>query len=76
MSLKSPVTLPPGKSKTTYALLAIFLGAYGVHNYWAGNQEKAKSQLIYGLLGFPTCGITSIISWVTALQDISAVGKA
>ena len=74
-SLKSKVSLPEGKDKTTYMILAIFLGAYGVHNFWAGNGEKAKSQLILGLIGIPTCGIGSIISWVTAIMDVVNLDK-
>lgn len=74
-TLKSHVTLPEGKDKTVYMLLAIFLGAYGVHNFWAGNQEKAKAQLILGVVGFFLCGIGGIISWVTAILDVVNLDK-
>ena len=43
-TLKTPVpaTLPEGKDRTTYLLLAFFLGTYGVHNFYAGYTDKAK----------------------------------
>ena len=69
-SLKTPVPapLPEGKDRTTYILLAVFLGTYGVHNFYAGYSEKAKSQLILGI----TC-CCSIVSWITAIMDIMTV---
>lgn len=71
---KGEVSLPAGKSKQTYMLLAIFLGSLGIHNFWAGNEEKAKVQLIVGLVGgFCCCGIGSLISWITAIMDVSKV---
>ena len=36
-----PVTTPTStaapKSRTAYILLAVFLGAYGIHNFYAGD---------------------------------------
>jgi len=58
------ISLPADKSAVTYVLLAVFLGAYGVHNLWAGNADKGKAQLI---IGFCCC---APIIWITALLDI------
>jgi len=68
------VKLPAGKSFTTYAVLAILLGGLGIHNFWAGNQDKAKAQLIVGVVGiFCCCGLGATISWITAIMDVVTV---
>ena len=69
-TLKTPVpaTLPEGKDRTTYLLLAFFLGTYGVHNFYAGYTDKAKIQLILGI----TC-CCSVVSFITAIHDIVTV---
>lgn len=68
------VKLPAGKSFTTYAVLAILLGGFGIHNFWAENQDKAKAQLIVGVVGlFCCCGLGSTISWITAILDVLTV---
>ena len=38
-----------GKSKVAAGLLAIFLGAFGVHNFYLGYTGKAVAQLDHGL---------------------------
>ena len=71
------VKLPAGKSFTTYVVLAIFLGGFGVHNFWAGNQDKAKAQLIIGVVGFfCCCGLGPTVSWITAIIDVITVKNA
>ena len=50
------------KSKIIAGLLAIFLGAYGVHNFYLKYTGKAVTQLILTLLGCCTLGISSMIS--------------
>lgn len=74
-ALKSKVTLPEGKDKTVYILLAIFLGGFGVHNFWAGNEAKAKAQLICGLAAI-CCIPLGIVGVVTAILDIVEVCQA
>lgn len=37
------------KSAVTAALLALFLGFYGVHNFYLGYKSKAVIQLILGI---------------------------
>lgn len=73
--LKSEVSLPAGKDKTMYIVLAIFLGGIGVHNLWAGNNDKGMAQLIVGLVGSICCGIGPLISWITAIMDVMKVSK-
>lgn len=73
-----PETLPEGKSRVTYTFLAIFFGAYGIHNYWAGGEfaKKGKAQLIMGLLVNLCCcllGIPGLLSWISAVKDAATV---
>lgn len=71
------VKLPADKNFTTYAVLAILLGGFGVHNFWAGNQDKAKAQLIVGVVGlFCCCGLGPTISLITAIMDVITVKNA
>ena len=61
-----------GKSRTVYILLAIFLGEFGIHNFYAGYNNKAVWQLLITLL---TGGAGSLISWLWALCDMFSVSK-
>lgn len=40
------------KSKIAAGLLAIFLGAFGVHNFYLGYTTKAITQLVLTIVGF------------------------
>lgn len=53
------VVNPTGKSKIAAGLLGIFLGGFGVHNFYLGYTGKAVAQLLITVL---TCGIGSFIS--------------
>lgn len=68
------LTLPADKSATTYVLLAILLGGFGVHNLWAGNASRGKMELIIGLIGaLCCCGIPTFVMQVFAWLDIAHV---
>ena len=59
-----------GYSKTTLALLAFFLGAYGVHNFVLGEAKKGIMKIVFtvvtcGLVG----GILALIDFVKILTD-------
>ena len=41
------------KSKIAAGLLALFLGSYGVHNFYLGYTGKAVAQLLLTVLGIP-----------------------
>ena len=47
---------PNAKSKIAAGLLGIFLGAFGVHNFYLGYTGKAIAQLLITLL---SCGVLS-----------------
>lgn len=55
----SSTVQPTPKSKIAAGLLGIFLGSFGVHNFYLGYTGKAIAQLLITLL---TCGFGSIIS--------------
>jgi TM2 domain-containing membrane protein YozV len=55
---------PRRKSKIIAGLLAIFLGAFGVHNFYLGFIGKGVAQLLITLLSL------GILSWVSAIWGI------
>ncbi len=54
------------KSKIAAGLLGIFLGTFGVHNFYLGYTGKAVGQLLLTVL---TCGILSPISAIWGLIE-------
>lgn len=51
---------PQAKSKLVGGLLGIFLGAFGVHNFYLGFTTKAVVQLLVSLVGgLITCGVAT-----------------
>ena len=58
------------KSRTVYVLLAIFLGALGVHNFYAGYTGRGIAQLLITLL---TMGWAAEISWIWAIIEAITV---
>jgi len=54
-------TNPDAKSKLVAGLLGIFLGAFGVHNFYLGNTGKAVAQLLISVLSCFTLAIVSEI---------------
>lgn len=53
-----------GKSKITAGILGIFLGCYGVHNFYLGYNGKAIAQLLITLLSL------FLFSWVSAIWGL------
>ena len=74
-----PHSAPPGgtwtppasepKQKLVAALLGIFLGALGIHRFYLGYNTIGAVQLALGLVGFFTCGLTTLVSWVWGIID-------
>jgi TM2 domain-containing membrane protein YozV len=67
--------LPPGarsKSRQVYVLLGIFLGIFGVHNFYAGRIQRAVSQLCLTVL---TCFYGAVASWIWAIVEICVINK-
>ena len=57
---------PQAKSKVAAGLLGIFLGSFGVHNFYLGYTGKAIAQLLITLL---TCGFGAFISSIWGLIE-------
>lgn len=53
------------KSKIVAGLLGIFLGAYGIHQFYLGNSKKGVIQL---LVTFVTCGIGSLWGFIEGIM--------
>jgi TM2 domain-containing membrane protein YozV len=60
------------KSRTTYIVLGIFLGALGIHNFYAGYTGRAVGQLCLSVL---TLGYLGIVSWIWAIIEVCVVDK-
>lgn len=58
------------KSRLAYILLAIFLGVFGVHNFYAGYTKKAVTQLLITVLSL---GLLAIVSSIWAIVDICTI---
>lgn len=57
------------KSKMVAGLLGIFLGAFGVHNFYLGFTSKAVIQLVLTFAGVVTCGITTLVAEIWGLVE-------
>ena len=61
---------PPGvvaKSNLVAALLAFFLGTFGVHNFYLGYTNKAVAQLLITIL---SCGALAVVSQIWAIVEM------
>ena len=59
-------TDPNAKSKMAAGLLGIFLGVFGVHNFYLGYTGKAVAQLLITVL---TCGLGAIASVIWGIVE-------
>ena len=64
----APMVVYPNKQKSKMAagLLGIFLGSFGVHNFYLGYTGKAVAQLLITVL---TCGFGSFVSGIWGLVE-------
>lgn len=60
------------KSRQVYVLLGIFLGIFGVHNFYAGYIQRAVSQLCLTVL---TCFYGAVVSWIWAIVEVCVISK-
>lgn len=65
---------PDAKSKLVAGLLGIFLGTFGVHNFYLGYTGKAITQLVLTIVGYILCcvvvGIFLVIGiWIWSLVE-------
>lgn len=83
MAALYPQTVQTGEqlSRAVYILLALFLGGFGVHNYYAGYSKQGGLQLSLTLLGcaatviMPVLIVLPICVGVWVLIDICSTSK-
>jgi TM2 domain-containing membrane protein YozV/ribosomal protein S27AE len=63
----------PPKERVIYVLLALFLGCFGVHNFYAGHSNTGIKQLLISLLTGWILGIGFLITYIWAIVDIIGV---
>lgn len=66
VALAQPVPQGAQKSKMAAGLLGIFLGAFGVHNFYLGYTGKAVAQLLISVL---SCGFLAVASEIWGLVE-------
>ena len=69
VSFKKPEEPKGDKSKIAAGLLGIFLGAYGIHNFYLGYTGKAVAQLLLGTVGILACGLGILASSIWGLIE-------
>lgn len=52
----------PQKSKIAAGILGIFLGSFGIHNFYLGYTSKAVAQLLLTLVGWILCGMGPVVA--------------
>jgi TM2 domain-containing membrane protein YozV len=57
----------PSKDKVTAALLAIFLGGFGVHKFYLGGGKQKTAGIIQLVLSLFTCGVATIIPFIEGI---------
>ena len=60
------------KSRSTYIVLGVFLGALGIHNFYGGYTGRAVGQLCLTVL---TLGYLGLVAWIWAMVEICVVTK-
>lgn len=60
------------KNRVVFVLLAVFFGALGVHNFYAGYTRKAAIQLCITIF---TCSLGGFISWIWAIVEACTVNQ-
>lgn len=73
-SAPAPMMAATGQTKTksTYVLLGVLLGAFGAHNFYAGYRSRALVQLGITIL---TLGYGSPFSWIWAIVEVCTIDR-
>lgn len=70
IAFAQPVAATDQKSKLGAGLMALFLGALGIHNFYLGYTGKAVAQLVVSLIGgLFTCGVASLAMGIWAFIE-------
>ena len=76
-AMYQPIVAGAAKSRVSFILLGLFLGGFGIHNFYAGYTGKAITQLLLNLFLFWTIivpigiGIWVLIEVITIDHDAS-----
>ncbi|MDD3129613.1 MAG: TM2 domain-containing protein [Candidatus Izemoplasmatales bacterium] len=62
-------TDPLAKSKLAAGLFGIFLGAFGIHNFYLGFTNKALAQLLLTVVGWIFFGLGPIVASIWGLIE-------
>ena len=62
----------PPTSRVTFVLLGIFLGSFGVHNFYAGYTKRGAIQLVLTCLSVFTL---ATVIWLWALVEVCVVSR-
>ena len=58
-------------------ILAILLGALGIHKFFLGYQKEGIIMLIVGVVGMPLCGIpTAIVGIIGIIEGVMYLTKS
>lgn len=63
---------PQPKTRVLFVLLGIFLGVFGVHNFYAGYVKKGTIQICLTVL---TCFYGGLLSWLWAIVEVCTINK-
>jgi TM2 domain-containing membrane protein YozV len=62
----------PAKSHAIYVILALFLGSFGIHNFYAGRGGRGVGQL---LVTFLSLGLLVWVVWIWNFIDVLTVSS-
>lgn len=63
------------KSRIGYVLFGIFLGCFGIHNFYAGYVGRGLAQLLITIFAWWLALIPVFIVWVWAIVEVCVVTK-
>jgi len=63
----------PAKSRIAFIIIALFLGSFGIHNFYAGFAGRGIMQLLLSLFGFILCFIPNFFVIIWIICEIAAV---
>ena len=61
-------TAPQAKSKMAAGLLGIFLGGWGIHNFYLGNTNRGVIQIVVTIV---TCGVGGIWGFIEGIMILA-----
>lgn len=64
----SPAPYGPQRSKMAAGLLGIFLGGFGVHSFYLGDNKKGVIQIV---VTFVTCGLAALWGFIEGIMILA-----